>query len=110
MEGVERLCAETCSVATQTVEEWPDRRKRRKTTRISAGKEPEKTTTTIKYIYSGTFLRSRRSARKFERSSSNDAVHSGLVSVVPLPLYGPPVAGLKPFTEFPLALEPARLG
>ena len=65
---------------------------------------------TTSFIYSGTFSRSRSSVNVFEGSQGSKALQAGVVSVAPLPLYGPPMVGVKPFTEFPLALELAKLG
>ena len=47
---------------------------------------------------------------KSEESSSRKFPRVGIVSVAPLPLYGPSIEGLRPFTLSPLASELVRLG
>ena len=102
------------SVATQTVRGWPTAEAAATAgTAVSKWKKMKKTTASEQkhFIYSGSFSRSRRLAKKSEKQSSSiKAISSGVVSVAPLPLYGPPIEGLRPFTVFPLAEEFARLG
>ena len=119
------LPSTSTNVATQTEGEWPaataaaaaehvgkllaaeqPTRKTRKTKRRSS-------VDGVDVVFSGAFYRSRRPANTSGGESSlikttMDSM-SGVVTRLPLPFPGPTVAGTRPFTSYPLAVELARL-